>query len=174
MKWPACLGLGSLLLEGVSSTAIPKRAFSPTVKNATVKGIVADPVINRDSCGSTRIGTCAFWTCRDSQPYDSNGIPTLPLWSSSASWSNFNADGTPALVQYGSGAIRTPYFPLTAGECNTNTAGGCSDGTRYAIWPDSPPLVTSTANNIVTAYTWITKQHIKGEVCMRPTRVPKR
>lgn len=167
MKWSACFAMGSLLLDGVSSTTLPKRAFTPTVKSISIKGIMADPAINRDSCGSTRINDRIFWTCRDSQPYNSNGIPVLPLWSSSASWSNFNADGTPGLLQYGGGGSRKPYFPLTAGECNGNTAGACGDGTRYAIWPDSPPLVASTVNNVVTAYTWITKQHIKPEVCVR-------
>ncbi|KAI8955280.1 hypothetical protein F4801DRAFT_602871 [Xylaria longipes] len=157
MAWPACLLFSSLLLEGVSSTVLQKRAFTPTVKSATVVGNVADPAINRDSCGSTRIGTRAFWTCRDSQPYDSNGVPILPIWASSASWSDFNADGTPGLQQYGGGSSRNPYFPYTTGECNGNSAGICDDGTRYAIWPDSPPLVASTTNNIATAYTFSTK-----------------
>lgn len=167
MTWSACLIINSLLLGVASSTALPKRAFSPTVRSATIVGNVADPAINRDSCGSSRIGTRAFWTCRDSQPYGSNGIPTLPLWSSSASWTNFNADGTPGLQQYGGGGSRNPYFPYEADECNGNTAGSCNDGTRYALWPDSPPLVTSTVNNIVTAYTWIRKKHINGEVRVR-------
>ncbi|TGJ82133.1 hypothetical protein E0Z10_g6648 [Xylaria hypoxylon] len=145
--------LSLLLLQGVFSTTPLKRAFTPTVKNATVVGNAADPAINRDSCGSTRIGDRAFWTCRDSQPYDSNGIPILPIWASSASWSDFNGDGTPGLEQYGSGGGRNPYFPYTASECNDNSAGACSDGSRYAIWPDSPPLITSTVNNVVTAYT---------------------
>ncbi|KAI0456039.1 hypothetical protein F5B21DRAFT_523035 [Xylaria acuta] len=153
MAWSTCLLFGSLLLEGVSSSCvIHKRGFIPTVKSVTVVGNVADPAINRDSCGSTRIGNRAFWTCRDSNPYDSNGNPILPIWSSSASWSNFNADGTPGLQQYGGGGSQDPYFTYTAGECSDNSAGGCSDGSRYAIWPDLPPLVASTANNVVTAF----------------------
>lgn len=167
MAWLASLLLGSSLLYGVSPAILPTRDFSPTVGKATVVGNVADPAINRDSCGSTRIGDRAFWTCRDSQPYDSNGVPVLPIWSSSASWSDFNADGTPGLQQYGGDGSRNPYFPYTAGECNGNSAGSCADGSRYAIWPDSPPLVASTVNNIVTAYTWIRKSHIKPEVCSR-------
>lgn len=156
--------LGSLLLGGVSANVLPKRAFTPTVKTATVIGNVADPAINRDSCGSVRINNRAFWTCRDSQPYDSNGVPTLPLWASSASWSNFNGDGTPALQQYGGGGSRDPYFPYQSDECNSNSAGSCDDGSRYALWPDSPPMVASTSGNTVTAYTWIRKSHINGEV----------
>ncbi|KAI1189303.1 hypothetical protein F5B17DRAFT_391882 [Nemania serpens] len=164
MAWLASLLLGSSLLYGVSPAILPTRDFSPTVGKATVVGNVADPAINRDSCGSTRIGDRAFWTCRDSQPYDSNGVPVLPIWSSSASWSDFNADGTPGLQQYGGDGSRNPYFPYTAGECNGNSAGSCADGSRYAIWPDSPPLVASTVNNIVTAYTWIRKSHIKPDL----------
>ncbi|KAI0202522.1 hypothetical protein F4808DRAFT_420401 [Astrocystis sublimbata] len=163
MAWSARLLLGSLVLEGVSAASLRKRAFTPTVKSAFVVGIVADPAINRDSCGSTRIGDRAFWTCRDSQPYDANGAPILPLWASSASWSKFEADGTPELTQYGGGGSRDPYFPYTAGECNGNSAGTCDDGSRYAIWPDSPPLVASTEDNVVTAYTWIRKQHINPD-----------
>lgn len=171
MAWLASLFLGSVLLHGVSSATLATRAFNPTVGKATVVGNVADPTINRDSCGSTRIGNRALWTCRDSQPYDGNGVPILPIWSSSASWSNFNADGTPGLQQYGGGGSRNPYFPYAADECNGNSAGSCSDGSRYAIWPDSPPLVTSSVNNIVTAYTWIRKAHIKPEVCIRTANV---
>ncbi|KAJ8133407.1 hypothetical protein O1611_g210 [Lasiodiplodia mahajangana] len=164
MTRSAYLFLGSLLLHDVASTALPKRAFTPTVKTATIVGNVADPTINRDSCGSTRINDRNLWTCRDSQPYDSNGVPILPIWSSSASWTNFNADGTPGLQQYGGGGSRNPYFPYTADECNSNSAGSCADGSRYALWPDSPPLVASTVNNVVTAYTWIRKEHINPEM----------
>ncbi|KAI0416478.1 hypothetical protein F5X98DRAFT_343996 [Xylaria grammica] len=164
MAWPVRFLPSLLLLQGVSSATVAKRAFTPTVKNATVIGNVADPAIHRDSCGSTRIGDRAFWTCRDSQPYDSNGVPTLPIWASSASWSGFNDDGTPALEQYGGDGDRNPYFPYTASECNDNSAGGCEDGSRYAIWPDSPPLITSTVDNVVTAYTWIRKAHINPDL----------
>jgi hypothetical protein len=134
------------------------------VKKATLLGVLADPAINRDSCGSVRIGDRAFWTCRDSQPYDDTGRPVLPIWSSSASWSNFKADGAPDLLMYGGNNSRTPFFPYVDGECNDNTAGACPDGSRYALWPDSPPLVTSNVNKAVTMYTWITKAHIFPEV----------
>ncbi|KAI0966026.1 hypothetical protein F4678DRAFT_484565 [Xylaria arbuscula] len=166
MAWSGSFLLASsLLLQGVSSAVVSKRqAFTPTVKTATLIGNVADPAINRDSCSSTRVGDRAFWTCRDSQPFDSNGVPTLPLWASSASWSDFNADGTPSLTQYGGDGSQQPYFPYQSDECNSNTAGSCDDGSRYALWPDSPPLVMSTDNSVVTAYTWIRKQHINSEV----------
>ncbi|KAI1815058.1 hypothetical protein GGS20DRAFT_597415 [Poronia punctata] len=169
MTWPSSLVFGSLLLGGVSSTVLPKRAFTPTVKTVTLLGNLADPAINRDSCGSVRVGDRAFWTCRDSQPYDDSGKPTLPLWSSSASWSNF-PDGKPDLLMYGGDGSRTPFFPYVEGECNDNSAGACPDGSRYALWPDSPPLLTSNVNNVVTMYTWITKQQINPEVSDSPAR----
>ncbi|KAI0394592.1 hypothetical protein F5Y17DRAFT_466209 [Xylariaceae sp. FL0594] len=148
----ASLVFGSLLAGGVSGSVLPKRAFTPTVKKATLLGNLADPAINRDSCGSVRVGDRAFWTCRDSQPYDSTGHPEFPIWSSSASWSNFEADVTPDLLMYGGENSRTPFFPYQPDECNGNTAGGCPDGSRYALWPDSPPLVASTVNNVVTIF----------------------
>ncbi|KAI1435573.1 hypothetical protein GGR50DRAFT_702881 [Xylaria sp. CBS 124048] len=166
----AYLLFGLLLLEGVYSTTISERAFTPTVRNANVVGMVAEPALNRDSCGSSRVGDRALWTCRDSQPYGSNGAPILPLWSSSASWSNLNSDGGPCLRQYGGGGSQRPYFPYGADECGDNSAGSCNDGTRYALWPDSPPLLASTADGIATAYTWIRKEHINPEVCMHINR----
>lgn len=148
--------------------------YIPTVSGTPqLLGLVQNPVIDRDSCGSTRFGDRAFWTCRDSEPYDSNGNPTLPIWASSASWTDFDADGTPLLQEVDSPAAngtgllmygadnKTPFFPIPADLCGSNTAGGCTDGTRYAIWPDQPPLITSTDDdgNIV-AYTWIRQAHI--------------
>lgn len=163
MTWINGLATGALLLT-VASAAPEKREWHPTVKNSQILGNMADPSLNRDSCGSCRMGGRAFWTCRDSQPYDGNHNPTLPVWSSSASWSNL--DNTPPdLFMYGGGSAghQTPYFPYTAtGECGENSAGACPDGTRYALWPDSPPAVTSDDGHTVTAYTWISKQHIRG------------
>ncbi|KAI2626852.1 hypothetical protein GGS21DRAFT_545926 [Xylaria nigripes] len=158
------LFLGSLILQAVYSTAFANNAaFTPTVKSATLVGNVADPNINRDSCGSTRVGHRALWTCRDSQPYGSDGHPTLPVWSSSASWSDFKSDGSPGLQQYGGDGSQHPYFPYATDECSDNSAGSCKNGSRLALWPDSPPLVASTANNLATAYTWIRKERINPE-----------
>ena len=36
-------------------------------------GNVADPHLNRDSCGSVRIGDRALWACRDTQATDDSG-----------------------------------------------------------------------------------------------------
>lgn len=72
--------------------------FIPTVSGTPqVLGNVSDLSITRDSCGSARFGNReALWTCHDSQPY-SNGVPVLPIWSSSASWTDFASDGTPLI-----------------------------------------------------------------------------
>jgi hypothetical protein len=152
--------------------------YIPTVSGTPqLLGLVQDPIINRDSCGSTRFGDRAFWTCRDSQPYDSSGTPTLPIYSSSASWTDFNSDGTPAfqevespagngtgLLMYGTNDEK-PFFTIPSELCGDNTAGGCSDGTRYAIWPDSPPLVTSTEQDgSIIAYTWLKQAHITSSL----------
>jgi hypothetical protein len=150
--------------------------YIPTVSGTPqLLGVAQNPVIDRDSCGSSRFGDRAFWTCRDSEPYDSNGIPTLPIWSSSASWTDFDADGTPLLQEVdspgfnGTGLLmygtdnEQPFFPIPADLCGDNTAGGCADGTRYALWPDQPPLVTSTADDgSIVAYTWIRQAHINS------------
>lgn len=148
--------------------------FSPSVKGTPeILGLAQDPSINRDSCGSTRFGNRAFWTCRDSQPFDTNGTPTLPIYSSSASWTDFGSDGTPELVEidsaHGVGLLmygennEQPFYPMASDECSSNTAGGCDDGSRYAIWPDSPPLITTTnSDGSIVAYTWIRQEHILG------------
>ena len=151
------------LLETTSATPAKKRAVTPSVKSANVLGTVADPAINRDSCAAIKVGSRALWTCRDSQPYDSSGKPTLPVWSSSASWADFNADGTPGTSQYGTDN-QTPYYPIPLDECSDNTAGVCSDGTRFAIWPDSPPMVTSGDDSSFVGYTWIRDTHINGDL----------
>lgn len=174
----------SSLLAAVAAAAMLDHAqvmadFIPTVSGTPqLLGNVSDPAINRDSCGSARFGSRALWTCRDSQPY-ADGVPTLPIYSSSASWTDFASDGTPLIQTWTDAAGSTetgllcygdnyeePFFPLEADECNTNTAGECSDGTRYAIWPNSPPLVTSddTTSGVIEAFTWITEAHITSDL----------
>lgn len=153
-------------------------AYVPTVSETPqVIGLVQDPTINRDSCGSSRFGDRSLWVCRDSQPYDSDGSPKLPIWSSSASWTNFNPNGTlvlqevtsPAgsgvgLLMYG-GDDETTFYPQPSDLCGENTTGECTDGTRYALWPDQPPLVTSNASDTsVIAYTWIKQSHITSDL----------
>ncbi|OKL58721.1 hypothetical protein UA08_06313 [Talaromyces atroroseus] len=169
------LSLASAALLGAAQV---RATFIPTVSGTPqLIGNVSDPTIDRDSCCSARFGSRELWTCRDSQPY-ANGVPTLPIYSSSASWTEFSSDGTPLIQSWTDAAGNTetgllcsgdnyeePFFPILADECDTNTAGACSDNTRYVIWPNSPPLVTSedATTGIIEAFTWITEAHITDE-----------
>lgn len=160
-----------------------RQAKMPQFKSATYIGNVTDPNLDRDSCGSVRIGTRAFWTCRDTM-VNKNGVSVLPVISSTVGWTDPQSKGGPVIKTTGNpvgvgstgtspilqmyGYPRTdnivPYFPLTASECNTNVAGACPDGSRWAIWPDSPPLISQTSSNGASAvgYTWVPKAHLYG------------
>ena len=143
-------------------------------------GLVMDPKLNRDSCGSSNFGDRTFWTCRDTQLFMKNGsVQVAPVITSTASYSDFNADGTPALQplpqgvsplngtvlrQYGHNSIEQAYFPVLAGECSP-PSGGCTNGSRYALWPDLPPMVAEThADGSIVAYTWIRKSLINPDL----------
>lgn len=122
------------------STASPLRPFkrqstTPVLSSATVLGLLSDPTWNRDSCTSVGLFGREFWTCRDSQS-------STAFISSSASWTDFNSDGTPSLTMYGTNSDEVAYFPVQADECG-GSAGACPDGTRYAIW------YVSTSQNFV-------------------------
>ena len=145
--------LGTLGTAAASPLATTKRAVTPSVKSAQIIGDVSNPGINRDSCGSARIGDRMLWTCRDSQNVV-NGQGTLPIWSSSAAWTNIGSDGTPATMMYAEDN-QQPFYPIPPDECSGNTAGECGNGWRWAIWPDSPPMVVSGDQADFTAYTWI-------------------
>lgn len=177
--------IAMFLLITFASTALfgaqVRADFIPTVLGTPqVLGNVSDPSIDRDSCGSARFGNRVLWTCRDSQPF-SNGQPVLPVYSSSASWTNFASDGTPLIQSWtdasGNGETgllcygennEQPFFTYPSDLCSSNTAGECGDDTRYALWPDSPPLVTSedTSTGAVTAYTWISQTHITNSLTL--------
>ena len=173
------------ILTLLSAVQLPY-AQGATAVNPQVSGTpqllanVTDPSVSRDSCGSVKIGNRALWTCRDTEPYNvTSGQSQLPLVPNTASWTDFNSDGTPkiqsgaakgagssgsndVLLMYGGSPTSYPaFYPVLSDECPDS--GVCSDGTRYAIWPDSPPLVTNTAaDGTVTAYTWINQNHING------------
>ena len=139
-----------------------RQAINPTIKGTPqVIGNLADPALNRDSCGSTLFGTRALWVCRDSQHYDSDGIPNLPLFTSSASWTDLTPGGGSNLTMYGQNNDQS-FYPLVPGNCDSNQAGVCPDGTRYPLWANSPPLVTSTSDDLVVGYTWVGNYHISG------------
>ncbi|KAG9034028.1 hypothetical protein FRB95_013899 [Tulasnella sp. JGI-2019a] len=136
-------------------------AAAYTIASSTLLGNAAQTGLTRDSCTTSRYQTtAALWTCRDTQPV-TNGIATLPVVSNSAAWSTISTAGVVSLTQ--TGAHTNPFFPIPADQCSTNTAGVCSDGTRWPTWPDSPVLVTiAYPNGDTGGFTWINNQHISG------------
>ncbi|TLS21796.1 uncharacterized protein PpBr36_09500 [Pyricularia pennisetigena] len=134
----------------------------PRVAETKELGIAEDVMLNRDSCNSARLADRTLWTCRDTQWVTSSGLPQLAIISSTASWTD---DGEP-LRMYGDQDGRA-FFPLLDGNCNDDQAGMCGDGTRYSIWPDSPPLVVAdepSSPGVVSAYTWIKQFRIDEEL----------
>lgn len=170
---------GLSVLGAVLGSAIPSKriAVDPIVKGTPdVLGLVTDPRVNRDSCGSVRFQDRDFWTCRDTQNNDANGNPELQVVSSTAAWTAYNDDGSPHVEPFLDGTRgllmrgdngpdnREVFFTLQEGQCNDNTAGACDDNTRYAIWPDSPPMVTSGKDSgVLVAYTWILNLKIRPD-----------
>ena len=175
----ASLGLQTLAAPRASPVELAKRAaVSPQVASAQLLANVTDPAITRDSCGSCKIGDRALWTCRDTETWNgTEGV--LPLITNTASWTDFNSDGTPAIItngpvgadstgsnpillMYGGDPTTLPaFFPVLSDECPES--GSCTDGTRWAIWPNSPPMVISDetgSGGTATAYTWIPKAHL--------------
>lgn len=176
---PSCsklFGLAVSLLSTASAMAVSsKRTINPTVKGTPqVLGRATEPSLNRDSCGSVRFQSRDFWTCRDTQTNDANRNPTLQVVSSSASWTEINTDGSPYIEPFldGSQALlmtgnnsKEVFYTLQVDQCNGNTAGSCGDGSRYAIWPDSPPIVTSGQDlGPITAYTWVLNEKINSDL----------
>ncbi|ORY59112.1 uncharacterized protein BCR38DRAFT_412828 [Pseudomassariella vexata] len=138
----------------------PRAAVKPVISGQPQYiGLVEDPKLNRDSCTSTRIGNRDFWTCRDSMSYSAS---SLPIWTSTASWTNTNLDGTP-IVTYSNitcyGDNPTSYFPSAADQCGPH--GYCGGDNRWVLWPDTRPLPVSADNGVVKLYTWIRNVHIK-------------
>ncbi|SMR50400.1 unnamed protein product [Zymoseptoria tritici ST99CH_3D1] len=137
-------------------------------------GLVSDPTFSRDSCGTTRLNNRTLWACRDSQYVVNGAVNTNSLLSSTASWSNSSAAGQPTLLslkstddklnttvlkQYGTNSNSQAFYPVNPNKfCSSQ--GGCSDGSRYAIWPDSPPMRTSYR----IGYTWIRATHINQDL----------
>ncbi|KAL9115848.1 MAG: hypothetical protein Q9227_000216 [Pyrenula ochraceoflavens] len=177
-----------LWATAVQSVTIARRAKNPTISGTPeVVGFVSDPSLDRDSCGSALFGKRLLWTCRDTEVVGQNGIPTIPVMSSTASWTDFNSDGSPklqaipndpddpldyGLLMYGDNNIlasQPPFYPQIPGQC-INSAGGCPDNSRYPMWPDSPPMVLPSSNpsTSIVAYTWITQSHIATNLTQLP------
>lgn len=69
-------------------------AVLPQLKRATILANVTQPSVDRDSCGSSRIGNRAFWTCRDTLRYDAkSGRGVLPLAANTGGWSDLTTTG---------------------------------------------------------------------------------
>lgn len=166
----------SLLAAAATGSAVlVNAAVYPKVKSSTLFGPVTDPSLVRDSCGSTAWNTNRLlWVCRDTQDMGTDGLPEFPAFSSSASYTNFNKDGsipwqpiaendfgyTSELIMYGKNHNKA-FYPLTYDECNDNQSGQCGDTSRYALWPNNPPMITDiNADGSILAYTWIPKTHI--------------
>lgn len=153
----------------------------PQVKGTPqILGLVADPRYNRDSCGSSDFGDRTFWTCRDTQLFYANGsVQISPVITSTASYTDKNADGTPVLHplpagvnalngtvlrQYGTNSIKQAYFPVLGDECSP-PSGACPNGSRFALWPDLPPMIAERHDDgSLVAYTWIRKSSINPDL----------
>ncbi|KAJ2983221.1 hypothetical protein NQ176_g853 [Zarea fungicola] len=168
-----------ILLSCVAAgfTAPSRAVVAPTAKSVHIIANVTNPNLNRDSCGATKFGKKAFWTCRDTQYMMSNGQWSFPF-TNSVGWSDFNPDGSPKLQHggiVGPGSTGSndillmrgpnPSLPnfFKAGPDMCPDSGVCSDGSRWVGWPDTPPLITHTASDgTITAYSWVSKTNIKG------------
>lgn len=162
---------------------VPQKPIIPKLKcKPKIVGLLNDPDLNRDSiaAATARFGDRVLWTSRDTQLMQPNGkVQPLPIISSTASWTDFNADGSPALQAippgvdplkttvlraYGRNDTKQAFFPVLKGQGHP-PAGGCDDGSRYAIWPDTPPLVTSISpDGHAVAYSWIKKAQITNQL----------
>lgn len=176
-----------LLALGSAASPLTSRAVNPVLKASNLYGPITQTTPNyldRDSCGSTQWGNRALFVCRDTEIYKnlanrSEGVTAF--YSSSASWINKNADGslpfvaftpepgTPAsesnftyrLPAYGANPDNLAFYPTQPDECDAQTGSCDNNGTRWVIWPDSAPLVTtSISSSTTTAYTWVKKAYI--------------
>ncbi|ORX34814.1 hypothetical protein BD324DRAFT_635116 [Kockovaella imperatae] len=168
---------------GGGSNAPPQA--NPQVASVNFVGNLQDPNLQRDSCGSTRWGDRLLVVCRDTEYLVNQDIAAdvyngtqAGFTSSSASYMDFAFPGDKPTVEpwtptkyvnfttqvplYGSNSLTVPFYPNPPGECADNGAGACPDGSRYALWPDSPPTVTCELGDLITAYTWVKNSHIKG------------
>lgn len=156
----------------------------PKLKRATIIANVTQPSIDRDSCGSCRIGNRAFWTCRDTQRYDLASMEdVLPLAANTGGWTNVTTTGplissknnpvgvassgnNSIYLMYGTNPNNlTAYFPFQSDSCPPS--GVCTNGTRDVVWPDQPPLITQSDSRSATGYSWIAKVSINNSIFSR-------
>ncbi|KAM0248247.1 hypothetical protein ACHAQJ_009536 [Trichoderma viride] len=151
--------------------------YRPQAKSATRLANVTDPDVSRDSCGSVKMGSRTFWTCRDTAIRIPDTDQYGYVFTNTVGWTDNGSDGAPAIQAggpVGAGSDGTndillmkgprpslpTFYPLGSNMCPSS--GVCDDGaTRWTSWPDSPPMVAETARDgTVTAYTWISNNHI--------------
>ena len=140
-------------------------------------------MISRNDIATHALNSCrnvSFWTCRDTQLFEKNGsVQIAPVITSTASYTNLDGNGDPALQnfpagvpplngtvlrQYGENSIKQAFFPVLADECSP-PSGACANGPRYALWPDLPPMVAERHDNgSIVAYTWIKKSLINPDL----------
>lgn len=182
---PASSSSSGSSIASTRKKAATNKASTPVVpklKSAQVLGLASDSRYNRDSCGSTTFGNRTLWTCRDTQLFHDDGtVRTIPIMASTASWSDFHSSSgnpallkpppsydpvkTPILNQYGDNNVSQAFFPILDGMC-APPAGACTDRTRWAIWPNLPPLVTNSnpSSGHATGYTWIPAAHLNPDL----------
>ncbi|SMR54772.1 unnamed protein product [Zymoseptoria tritici ST99CH_3D1] len=167
------------------ATPLSRPAVTPQLKSANLMANATDPDVDRDSCGSVRIGNRAFWTCRDTMRYDrTSGTSVFPVISNSAGWSETSEGGLVAqanaeigpgstggnmiLPIYGSDSANE-FFPNMPGDCDENH-GQCWDGTRWAVWPNSPPMVAAPDGENTVAYSWVPQSNLHQLTLLNPFR----
>lgn len=152
-------------------------SYKPQAKGITVLANVTDPSLSRDSCGSVNMGARTLWTCRDTSIRVADTDQYAYVFTNSASWTDNRGDGAPdiqvggpagagsdgtnnILLMKGPRPSLPAFYPLGADMCPNS--GVCDDGaSRWTSWPDSPPMVAETAQDgTVTAYTWVSNNHI--------------
>ncbi|ORX40734.1 hypothetical protein BD324DRAFT_647649 [Kockovaella imperatae] len=178
----ALTGAALVAAAPAPATPVQPRALTiPSLVSATKVAITIEPNYQRDSCVTADhlVGGRALWLCRDTELLqDQNILQVDGFISSTASWSNQNASNLPDLVpipppseqgqlnvtdpytlqltQYGGDPPSGAYFPETPSECGAS-GGSCSNGTRFAIWPDAPAYVTDVASDgTTTMYMYMT------------------
>lgn len=174
----------TLVLQALGSVAAAPapEAIDPIVEKAELLANVTHPQMSRDGCAAFRLKDRALWTCGDTMVFDLNTWKLrLPLVVNTASWTDFNKDGTPkiitnvpkgagstgdnrVLLMYGrpNATDRKPFYDLTRSDaCKLSSAGNCDDGTRTVVWQGGPP-VTTNKDGKTTGFAWTANWHFKN------------
>lgn len=94
----------------------------PQFKRATIIANVTQPSIDRDSCGSARIGNRAFWTCRDTMAYNVTlQEDVLPIAANTGGWTDL-----------------TPTGPLISNKGNTVGVASSGNNSIHLMYGTNP------------------------------------